>query len=179
MFLVYDPAYVVYAMDEWTTKTPNPKCLLFFKIYLLTGFAALCLTDFIDWRFTHGWYFQPSLWTKELYLCTIAPLSSLWPPPPPSQTKCTVYLDSVCLRGGRWGVELCCRPYSAGILHSVSDQIQNLPNCFTTPNKMTIEDDIKGLVSLKFLRPWWRLWPAEMVPSARLHRTGTGSSVHM
>ncbi len=46
---------------------------------------------------------------------------------------------------------MCCRPYSAGILHSVFDQIQNLPNCFTTPNKMTSEDDIKGLVSLKFL----------------------------
>ncbi len=46
-----------------------------------------------------------------------------------------------------------CRPYSAGILHSVSNQIQNLPNCFTTPNKMTTEDGIKGLVSLKFLRP--------------------------
>jgi hypothetical protein len=65
------------------------------------------------------------------------------------------YTDSVCLRGGRGGgVELCCRPYSAGILHSVSDQIQNLTNCFTTPNKMTSEDDIKGLVSVKFLRPW-------------------------
>ncbi len=89
-------------------------------------------------------------WTKELYLCTVAPLSSLWPPPPPP-TKCTVYTDSVCLRGG--GVELCCGPYSAGILHSVSDQILNLPNCFTTPNKMTSGDDIQGLVSLKFLRP--------------------------
>ncbi len=33
------------------------------------------------------------------------------------------------------GVELCCRPYSAGVLHSVSDQIQNLQNCFTAPNK--------------------------------------------
>ncbi len=37
--------------------------------------------------------------------------------------------------------------------NSVSDQIQNLPNCFTTPNKMTSEDGIKRLVSLKFLRP--------------------------
>jgi hypothetical protein len=74
---------------------------------------------------------------------------------PPSQTKCTVYTGSVCLGGGKGGgVELCCRPYPAGILHSVSDQIQNLPKCFTTtPNKMTSEDDIKGLVSLKFLRP--------------------------
>jgi hypothetical protein len=31
--------------------------------------------------------------------------------------------------------------------------MQNLPNYFTTPNKMTSENDIKGLVSLKFLRP--------------------------
>ncbi len=63
----------------------------------------------------------------------------------------SIYIQRVCLGGG--GVELCCRPYSAGILRSVSDQILNLPNCFTTPNKMTSEDDIKGLVSLKFLRP--------------------------
>ncbi len=46
-----------------------------------------------------------------------------------------------------------CRPYSARILHFVSDQMQNLPNYFTTPNKMTSENDIKGLVSLNFLRP--------------------------
>jgi hypothetical protein len=48
-------------------------------------------------------------------------------------------------------VELCCGPYSAGVF----DQIQNLPNCSTTPNKMTNEEDVKGLVSLKFLRPWF------------------------
>ena len=50
-------------------------------------------------------------------------------------------------------VELCCGPYSEGVLHSVSDQIQNLQNCFNTQTKMTSTDDIKGLVSLKFLRP--------------------------
>ncbi len=44
------------------------------------------------------------------------------------------------------GDELCCRPYSAGVLHSVSDQIQNLQNCYTTPNKVTSKDDIKGIV---------------------------------
>ncbi len=32
------------------------------------------------------------------------------------------------------GVELCCRPYSAGIFLTLSDQIQNLQNCHTTPN---------------------------------------------
>jgi hypothetical protein len=64
-------------------KTPNPICRLFFKIDLLTGFAALCLTDFIDWRYIHSWsgIFDPACeqlppWTKELYLCTVAPLSS-------------------------------------------------------------------------------------------------------
>jgi hypothetical protein len=51
------------------------------------------------------------------------------------------------------GIELNCRPYSAGVLHSVSDQIPNLTNCFTTPNKVTSEDDIEGLVSIKYLLP--------------------------
>jgi hypothetical protein len=32
--------------------------------------------------------------------------------------------------------------------------MQKLPSYFTTPNKMTSKNDIKGLVSLKFLRPW-------------------------
>ncbi len=78
-------------MDEWTIKTPNPKCRLFFKIDLWTEFAALCLTDFIDWRYIHSLVgiFDPACellppWTKELYSCTVAPLSSLWPPPLPS-----------------------------------------------------------------------------------------------
>ncbi len=42
-------------MDEWTIKTPNPTCRLFVKIDLLTDFAALCSTDFIDWRYIHSW----------------------------------------------------------------------------------------------------------------------------
>ncbi len=42
-------------MDEWTIKIPNPICRLFFKIDLLTDFAAWCLTDFIDWRSIHSW----------------------------------------------------------------------------------------------------------------------------
>ncbi len=142
-------------MDEWTVKTTNPICRLFFKIDLLTEFVSLCLTDFINWRYVHslvGIFDQASEllppWTKELLSCTVAPLSSLWPPPLPKLNE--QYIQTACV----WGAELCCRPYSAGILHSVSDQIQNLPNCFTIPNKMTSEDDIKGLVSLKFLRPW-------------------------
>ncbi len=132
-------------MDEWTIKTPNPICR-FLKIDLLTDFAALFLTDFIDWRYIHSvvCIFDPACellppWTKELYLCTVAPLlyllSDLLSPPPLSNVQ---YMQTVCDCGGRWGwgdVELCCRPYSAGVLHSVSHQIQNLQNCYTTPNK--------------------------------------------
>jgi hypothetical protein len=74
-------------MDEWTIKTPNPKCRLFFKIDLLTDFASFCLKDFIDWRYIHSWLV---FWTQfvnyatmdELYLWTGAPLPSFWPSPP-------------------------------------------------------------------------------------------------
>ncbi len=66
----------------------------------------------------------------------------------------SIYRQCVSEGGEGGGVELCCRPHSAGVLHSVSDEIRNQPNCFTTPNKITSEDNIKGLVSLKFLRPW-------------------------
>jgi hypothetical protein len=68
-------------------------------------FSALCLTDFIDWShslmvgiFDSACELLPP-WTKELYLCTVAPLllSDL---PPHSQTKCTVYTNSVWLWWG-------------------------------------------------------------------------------
>ncbi len=152
-------------MDEWNIKTPNPKCWLFIKIDLWTEFAALCLTDFLDWRYIHSLVgiFWPSLWTVApmdegtIFVYCCPSIFSLTSPPSPLPKLNVQYIqtDSVCLRGG---VELCCRPYSAGILHSVSDQIQNQPNCFTTPNKMASEDDMKGLVSLKFLRPWLPLY---------------------
>ena len=102
-----------FAVERLHCKRPIPICRLFFKIDLLTDIAALCLTDFIDWKYIHSFVgiFDPACellppWTKELYLCIVAPLSSLGPPPldllPPSQTKCTVYTESVCLRGGGW-----------------------------------------------------------------------------
>jgi hypothetical protein len=72
-----------------------------------------------------------------LYLCTVAPLlyllSDLLPPPPPPMQCTVVYIYKQCVTVG--DVEMYCGPYSAGVLHSVSDQIQNLLNCFTTPNK--------------------------------------------
>jgi hypothetical protein len=98
------------------------------------------------------------LWMKELYLCTVAHLLYLLSdllPPPPSQTKCTVYTDSVCVwGGGGWGVLKC----------TVDHILQEFYTLFLTrfrtykiasppQTKMTSKDDIKGLVSLKFLRP--------------------------
>jgi hypothetical protein len=75
-------------------------------------------------------------WTKELYLCSVAPqlylLSDLLPPSPLLKLN-VQYIQTVCGWGG--GDELYSRPYSARVLYSVSDQIQNLQNCYTTPNK--------------------------------------------
>ncbi len=126
-------------MDEWTIKTPTPICRLFFIIDLLTDFAAFYRLEI---SFTHGWYFRPSLWTvapmdRGTILAYCCPSTFSLNPPPP-QTKSTVYSDSVwlCVCVGGGGVELCFRPYSAGVLHSVSDQVPNLQNYFTTPNKI-------------------------------------------
>ncbi len=124
----------------WTIKTPNPICRLFFKVDLLTDFAALCLTDFIDWRSIHSWFvFSTHLVNccphgLRNYACVLLPLYLLSDLPLPLPILNVKYIQTVCGCGGG-GVELCCRPYSAGVLHSVSDQILNLQNCFTTPNK--------------------------------------------
>ena len=71
-----------------------------------------------------------------MYLCTVAPLlyllSDLLPLPPLSNVQ---YMQTVCDCGGGGGIEMYCGPYSARVIYSVSDQIQNLQNCFATPNK--------------------------------------------
>jgi hypothetical protein len=74
-------------MDEGTKKTQkNPKCRLYW-----------CLIEFIDWRYTvsHVGIFDPSCELLPLYL-----LSDLHHPFPPSQSKRTVYTESVWLGGG-------------------------------------------------------------------------------
>ncbi len=87
------------------------------------------------------------------YTCVLLPLYLLFDLLPPLPKLTVQYIQTVCVAVGEVGVgdvELCCKP---GVLHSVSDQIQNLQNCYTTTNKMTSKDDIKGFVSLKFLCP--------------------------
>jgi hypothetical protein len=75
----------VTGVEGLNCKRPIPICRLFFKIDLLTDIAALCLTYFIDWRdiLSLVGTFDPACellppWTKELYLCTVTPLSSLF-----------------------------------------------------------------------------------------------------
>jgi hypothetical protein len=64
-------------------------CLLFFIIDLLTDFAALCLTDFIDWRIIHPWLvFLTQLVNcfpnaPSNYTCVLLPLYLLSDLPPP------------------------------------------------------------------------------------------------
>ncbi len=94
-------------------------------------------------------------WKKKLYLCTVAPLPSLLPPPlPPSQTKCTVYTGSVWLGGG-WGVWSCVVDHILQEFYTLFlTKVRTYKIASPLQTKMTSEDDILGLVSLKFLRPW-------------------------
>jgi hypothetical protein len=101
-------------MDEWTIKTSNP-CRLFCKIDLLTDFAALCLTDFIDWRYIHSWLvFSTQLVNccphgQGNYTCVLLPLYLLsdLPPTLPKPNVYSIYrqCDTV---GEGWGGGLSC-----------------------------------------------------------------------
>ncbi len=61
-------------------KDTNPICRLFFKIDLLTYFAGLCLTDFIDWRYIHSWLVFSTQFVnccshgRRNYTCVLLPL---------------------------------------------------------------------------------------------------------
>ncbi len=37
-------------------KDTKPYMSAFLSVDLLTEFAAFCLIDFIDWRYTHSWF---------------------------------------------------------------------------------------------------------------------------
>ncbi len=129
-------------------KGAKPYMAAFLSVDLLTDFAVFCLTDFIDWRYIHSWFVFSTqcvnCWPHGrrnymvLVYCCPSTVPSLWPPPPlPPFPMYSLYRQFVTVGGwgeGCWNV-LYCGPYSAGVLHSVSDQIQNLQNCLTTPNK--------------------------------------------
>jgi hypothetical protein len=92
---------------------PNPKCRLFSKIDL----AALCLTDFIDWRYIHSWLvFSAQLVNccphgRRNYTCVLFLLYLLTDLPAPLPKLNVQYILTVC---GCWG---------GGVLNCVVDQI--------------------------------------------------------
>ena len=89
----------------------------FLSVDLLTEFAAFCLTDFIDWRYTHSWFvFSTQLvnccppWMGRNYTCvllSVAPLlyllSDLLPPPLLPNVQ---YIQTMCDCVGGGGVEM-------------------------------------------------------------------------
>ncbi len=120
-----------------------------------------CLTDFIDWRYIHSLLvFSTQLVNccphrRSNCTCLLLPLyilSDLLPPPPLPQLN-VQYIQTVCVCGG------------GGVMNCTVDHILQkfytlFPTRFRTykiasppQTKMTWKDDIKGLVSLKFLRP--------------------------
>ncbi len=129
-------------------KDTKPYMSAFLSVDLLTEFGAFCLTDFIDWRYIHSWFvFSTQLvnccphgrrnYMVLVYCCPLLYLLyDLLPHPPPFPMYSLYKQCGTCGGGGGWwGVLKCTVDHSAGVLHSVSDQIQNLQNCFTTPNK--------------------------------------------
>ncbi len=126
-------------------KDTKPYMSAFLSVDLLTDFAAFCLTDFIDWRYTHSCFvFSTQLvnccppWMGRNYTCvllSVAPLlyllSDLLPPPP--FPMYSIYRQRVTVRGG--GVEMYCESYSAGVLHSVSEEDSEPTKLLHRPNQ--------------------------------------------
>jgi hypothetical protein len=116
----------------------------------------------MDWRYIHSWFvFSTQLVNccplgRRNYLCTVAPLlyllSDLLPPPPPLPN--VQYMpDSVqLLEGGggvlKWAVDHILEFYTLFLTRFRTYKIASPPQ-----TKITSKDDIKGLVSLKFLCP--------------------------
>jgi hypothetical protein len=142
--------------------TPNPICRLFYpKIYLLTDFAALCLTDFIDWRYIHSWFvFLTQLVNccphgGRNHTCVLLSLYLLSDLPPFPKLN-VQYIQTVCVAvgGGGWGMSNCVVDHILQEFHTLFlTRFRTYKIASPPQTKMTSKDDIKGFVSLNFLRP--------------------------
>ncbi len=169
-------------------KDTKPYMSAFLSVDLFTDFAAFWLTDFIDWRYIHSWFaFSTQLvnccpqgrrnYTLLVYFCP-STVPSLWPPSPCPPSQCTLYTDIAWLWGGggegSWNVlwTIFCRSFLT--------RFRTYKIASTPLTKMTSKDDIKGLVSLKFLRPWshhifYELshrWPAKYTEPCNIYSHG-------
>ncbi len=144
-------------------KDTKPYMSAFLSVDLLTDFAAFCLTGFIDWRCIHSWFvFSTQLvnccphgrrkYNLLVYWCTSASTGpSLWPPSP---SPPSLYVQ--CVTVGGWGGVLKCTVDH--ILHEFYTlfltRFRTYKIASSPLTKMTSKYDMKGLLSLKFLRPW-------------------------
>ncbi len=144
-------------MEEWTIKTPNPKCRLFLKIGLLMDFAALCWTDFIGWKYIiQSWVvFSTQLVNcchhgRRNYTCVLLPPTFSLTSPPFPLPKVNIQYQTVRAREGGGGVLSCVGDH---ILQEFTTLFltKHKPYKISTPpqTKMTSKDDIYRLVSLK------------------------------
>jgi hypothetical protein len=92
-------------------KDTKPYMSAFLSVDLITDFAAFCVTDFIDWRYTHSWFvFSTQIvnccppWMGRNYTCvllSVAPLlyllSDLLPLP---SVQYSLYRQCVTVGGG-------------------------------------------------------------------------------
>ncbi len=136
-------------LPPWT-KGRNYTCVLlpFFSLASPTPFPLPKVN-------IQSWYF----WTcmghrnrfQEMNSASLCSLAGRYNNPIPTRCLAPIdflkipaqYIQTVCGCGGWWGGdELCCRPHSSGVWHSISDQIQNLKNCYTPQIKITSKDDM-------------------------------------
>jgi len=133
----------------------------FLSVDLLTYFAAFCLTDFIDWRYIHSWFVfstQPVNCCphgRRNYTCVLLPLYCTFSltsfPLPTFPMYSILYTDRVGLweGGGEEGVLKCTVDH---ILQEFYTRFRTYKIATPPQTKVTSKDDIKGFVSLKFLR---------------------------
>jgi hypothetical protein len=141
-------------------KDTKPYTSAFLSVDLLTDFAVFCLTDFIDWRYIHSWFvFSTQLVNccphgRRNYTCVLLPLYCTFsdlPPPPPLPKLNVQYIQTVC-RCGEGGVEMYVDHILQEFYTLFLTRFRTYKIASPPQTKMTSKDDIKGLVSLKFLR---------------------------
>ncbi len=136
----------------------------FLSVDLLTDFAAFCFNRFYRLEihsfmvciFDPAWELLPPMDEGTIwYLCTAAPLlyllSDLLPPP-----MYSIYRQCVTVGGGGWRCSadhILQEFYTLFLTRFRTYKIASPPQ-----TKMTSKDDSMGLVSLKFLRPWYKEW---------------------
>ncbi len=91
-----------------------------------------CLIEVIDWRYSQSYrYFRPLLWTSAPLTFSLTSTVDLPPLPVWISTGVCIY---TVWNGGN-GIRLCGEHLQELFTMYWTDQIPNLQNCFTTPNK--------------------------------------------